>query len=78
MRDRTRADWGPLTKDYIIREGADTKTRSGCADEGVRRRVEIPKVRWVNQVGEYKCVGRMRNVYIVKRDLGKGKGKGGR
>ena len=22
-----RADWGPLTKAYIIREGADTKTK---------------------------------------------------
>ena len=22
-----RADWGCLTKDYIIREGADTKTK---------------------------------------------------
>ena len=27
---------------------------------------------------EYKCVGQMRNVYIVKRDWVKGKGKGGR
>ena len=47
-------------------------------DEGLRRRLEIPKVRWVNQAGEYKCVGRMRKVYIVKRDWVKGKGKGGR
>ena len=27
VRDTIRADWGSLTKDYIIREGADTKTK---------------------------------------------------
>ena len=35
---------------------------------------------WVNQVGEEKCVGRMRNSYIVKGDgrkvNGVGKGSG--
>ena len=77
-----RADWGRLTKDYSIREGADKvptqRPRSDCADEGVWWRMEIPKVHWVNQAGEYKCVGRMSNVYIVKRNCVKGKGKGGR
>ena len=74
-----RTDWGRLTKDYVIREGADTKTKiwlGGMKASGGGWKSE--KVRWVNQAVEYKCVGRMRNVYIVKRDWVKGKGKGGR